>query len=67
MLILGLKYSDAIILFDTETNRELGKINRIRSRDFNSDNVNVGFDFLPSIKIVRERALSGRDAGNENK
>ena len=64
MLILKLE-NNGVVLFDDE--RLLGKIVRVRPKDFNSE-MTIGLDFGPSIKTTREQALfAGRDSADEKR
>ena len=66
MLLLKTSIGSRIHFFDTEQNTDLGNITRLKPHSSRPHEVVLGFDFGPSIKILREKLLTGKDAGHEN-
>ncbi|MFC1762226.1 hypothetical protein ACFL6U_09100 [Planctomycetota bacterium] len=65
MLLIKSGVGSTIRFFDTEQNSELGRITRLRPHSDRPHEVILGFEFGPSIKILREKLLTGKDSDHD--
>lgn len=66
MLILKLNIGKAVRLIDKDKSRDLGEVTRLRPHPNRPGEVLLGFDMLPSIQVLRESLLNGKETENVN-